>query len=64
MNQKVFNLVAGIIFTIVAIAHFKRLIMGFDVIIAGFSIPMGASVAGFIIAGFLACFAFRFARKM
>ncbi len=54
MSQKTFNWIAGIIFTVVAIAHLIRSISGWDVVINTWSIPVGVSVIGFLFLSFLA----------
>jgi len=40
--------VAGIIFFVVAIVHLLRIFLRFDVIIAGYVVPMWFSILGFI----------------
>lgn len=59
MSQKTFNWIAGIIFTVVAIAHLIRSISGWDVVINAWSIPVGVSVLGFLFLSFLAYNAFK-----
>ncbi len=41
--------VAGVIFLLVSIMHLLRIILKFEVIIAGFVLPMWFSMFGFII---------------
>ncbi|EKD54321.1 MAG: hypothetical protein ACD_60C00094G0001 [uncultured bacterium] len=42
-------IVAGIVFGLVALVHILRLVLKFDVIIAGKPIPMWGSVVGLVI---------------
>jgi len=59
MKQKSLNWVAGIIFSLVSILHLVRSILGWEAIIGGVLIPVGASVVAFLISGFLAYSAFK-----
>jgi hypothetical protein len=54
MSQKTFSLVAGVVFTLVAVGHALRIAFGASVVIQNASIPMWASWIAFIIAGYLA----------
>lgn len=47
-------LVAGIIFSIIALLHLLRLVIGWSVVIGTFVVPVWWSGVGLIIAGFLA----------
>lgn len=58
MNRKLPLVVAGIIFTFVAIVHLIRLIYQWEVVIGGAVIPMTASCAGLAVAGLLAIWMF------
>jgi len=62
MSQKSLNWAVGIIFSLISILHLIRSILGWEAIIGGVQIPVGASVVAFIIAGFLAYSAFKLAR--
>ena len=53
MSSKTFSLVAGIIFSLVAICHLLRLVFGWPMIIAGWTVPLWLSFVGLIISGFL-----------
>jgi hypothetical protein len=59
MSQKSLNWAAGIIFSLVSASRLIRSILGWEAVISGARIPIGASVVVFIIAGFLAYNAFR-----
>ena len=52
--MKPFTTIAVAIFTIVAIVHLLRIILGWEVTIQGTVVPMWASYLGLIIAGGLA----------
>ena len=62
MKQKTYLQVSGLVFGIVAVIHLARLLVGFDVNFAGWSIPPGASVIGLIVAGYLSYSAFKLAK--
>ena len=59
MNQKTLNSTAGVIFTIIAVLHLVRSILGWEAQIGGVSISVGVSVIAFLIATFLAYSAFK-----
>lgn len=62
MNRKLPLMVAGLVFTVVAIVHALRLYFGWDIQLAGMVIPMSASIVGFALSFFLACWMFFAAR--
>ena len=49
MNPKTYSLVAGILFSFIAVAHVIRLIMGWEATIGGWAAPRTLYVAEFII---------------
>ncbi len=57
MNDKLFHLIAGTIFALVALLHVLRIYMGWPVVVGGWSAPMWVSWIGLIVAGGLAYFA-------
>jgi uncharacterized membrane protein YhiD involved in acid resistance len=63
MNHKTYCGVTATVFTIVALAHLLRLINGWSVEIDTMIVPMVVSLIGFIVAGALAVWGFREARK-
>jgi hypothetical protein len=63
MNQKVFSLVAGLIFLVVALAHALRLVFGWHVMLQGWSVPVWVSWIAFLISGFLAYEGLRLSRR-
>lgn len=58
MKKKAPLIAAGLIFEIIMLIHLYRLYAGFDVIIAGYSMPMWASIVGVIISGLLSVWMF------
>src|ERR1017187_9333408 len=59
MNDKLFHLIAGTIFALVALLHVLRIYMGWSVVVGGWSAPMWVSWIGLVVAGGLAYFALR-----
>jgi hypothetical protein len=59
MNRKTFALVAGIIFTLVALFHLVRIFEDWPIIIGDWSVPKWLSWIGLIVAGGLALLGFR-----
>ena len=60
--MKPFTTIAVAIFTIVAVVHLLRILLGWEVIIQGTVVPMWASYLGLIIAGGLAVMLWRESR--
>jgi len=54
MSQKIFSLVAGVFFLLVAVGHVLRITSGASVVIQDTPIPMWASWIGFVVTGYLA----------
>ena len=57
MNDKLFHLIAGTIFALVALLQALRLYMGWSVVIGGWSAPMWVSWIAIVVAGGLSYFA-------
>jgi len=53
MDQKYFNLVTGMIFAVVALAHIARLYMGWPVVIDTWAVPTWLSWLGCGVGGVL-----------
>jgi hypothetical protein len=62
MSPKIFSWISGIIFTFAAAIHLIRSIMGWDLIINVWNIPIGVSVVAFLFAAFMAYNAFKLGR--
>ena len=56
MDQKMFSVMAGVIFAAVALFHLVRIHMGWPVMIGHWSVPMWVSWIGLVVAGGLAFF--------
>ena len=54
MSQKIFSVVAGLVFLLIAIMHGLRLAFTWEVVLNGWSVPMWVSWLALVIAGFLA----------
>jgi hypothetical protein len=63
MTPRLFSLVAGIIFSLVALLHALRLLRGWHVVIGDLSVPVWLSWLGLVIAGYLAYQGFRSSRS-
>lgn len=57
MNDRLFHLIAGAIFALVALLHVLRISMGWAVVVGGWNAPMWLSWIGLVVAGGLAYFA-------
>jgi hypothetical protein len=57
MNDKLFHLIAGTIFALVALLQALRIYMGWSVVIGGWSAPMWVSWIAIVVAGGLSYFA-------
>lgn len=53
MNQRSFSLLAGIIFTIIALLHVLRIIYGWDPVVEGWPVPKWISWVALIVSGYL-----------
>ena len=53
MNQRSFSLVAGIIFTVIALLHLLRIIYGWNPVIEGWMVPKWISWVALIVSGYL-----------
>lgn len=58
-----YELVSGILFTIIALAQLTRTVLGWAVQVGGFSVPVWLSGIAFLITGSLAIWAFRSAGR-
>lgn len=58
MTQRTFNMLAGIIFTLVAVLHALRLLLGWDAVIGGWDVPGWVSWIALGLSGYLAYSAF------
>lgn len=63
MNKNIPLIVAGTVFSIVAIGHISRLLLKFNIVIANYNVPLKANAIGLIIAVVLAVWMFKAAKR-
>ncbi|MEK7087237.1 MAG: hypothetical protein AAB958_00860 [Patescibacteria group bacterium] len=59
MNQKTFNNVTLVVFSLIALLQALRLVYGWSAVIGGFEIPMWSSGLAVVLASYLAYSAFK-----
>lgn len=52
-------IIAGLIFAIISLIHFIRLFYPFEVVVAGWLVPLWINVIGFLVTGLLSGLMFR-----
>jgi hypothetical protein len=63
MSRNTYSLVAGVIFLVIAAAHALRLILKWEVIFAGWQLPLWVSAVAFVLTAYLAYEVFRHSRS-
>ena len=63
MNRELYLLIAAIVFTLVALAHLARIVLGWDAVIDGWSVPMSMSWVAAAVTGVLAYYGFVLRRR-
>ena len=63
MSTKLYLVLSGTIFGIVALLHLLRLMLGWSAVFDGWAVPMWISWCGLLGASALSCFAFRLASR-
>jgi len=63
MTSKSFGLIAGLIFLVVTFAHVMRLIFHFEVVCAGYAVPLWVSWVAIPVFAYLAWSGFGISRK-
>lgn len=63
MTRKLYLRTAGTIFGLVGILHLLRLLLGWSVVIGGYTFPVWPSWIGAFVAGFLAYEGFRLSKQ-
>ena len=63
MTEKTFSTIAAAIFGVVAVLHLVRILLGWSIIIEGWTVPMWVSWAGLVIAGGLSYFGAKLAMR-
>lgn len=61
MGSKNYCIISGILFSLVALGHLLRVVMGLGVTVDGHVVPMAISWFGFVVPACLAAWAFRIA---
>ncbi len=59
MSQRMFNLVAGLLFGLLALVHAVRIPVGSEFVVAGWSLPTWASAIAVLAGAYLALAALR-----
>ncbi|MGA7796572.1 MAG: hypothetical protein WCA19_26385 [Candidatus Acidiferrales bacterium] len=54
MRQKTFSLVVGLIFLLIAVMHVLRLVLKWQAVLNGWSVPMWVSAIAIVITAYLA----------
>ncbi|MBI2550499.1 hypothetical protein HYV83_04970 [Candidatus Woesearchaeota archaeon] len=62
MKQKTFSTVVGAIFSVIAVLHLLRAVLGWNAVIGSFAVPMWLSWMAIVVAAFLAYSAFKLAK--
>ena len=63
MTEKTFSTIAAAIFGVVAVLHLVRILMGWSIVIDGWTVPMWVSWVGLVIAGGLSYFGAKLALR-
>ena len=63
MSQKTFSLVVGVVFSLIAVGHLVRVVLGATLVIEGAAIPMWPSLLAVIVTAYLAFEGFRISSK-
>ena len=62
MTNKSYCITSGVIFSVVALAHFLRIVNGSSILVDGYTVPMLVSWVAMIVPAILATWAFRTSR--
>jgi hypothetical protein len=63
MKLNDFLQVVGSLFIVIAVLHVARLLMGWEIVIGGYAVPIWVSFIGAAVAGFLGYTAFKLEKK-
>ena len=63
MNQKTFTFTAGVVFSLIAVLHMLRLLLGWEAVIGGWHVPLWLSWLALAVSGYLAYTAFNVHRS-
>ena len=59
LSSKVFYKVSGMVFAIVALLHFFRVVLGWNMVYAGWGVPVWLSLVAFVVLAYLSFTAFK-----
>lgn len=62
MSLKIYLKTAGTIFLIIAVLHLMRLVLGWNAVFEGWSVPLWLSAVALVVAGYLAYEGFRLSK--
>ncbi len=63
MNRELYFLITAIVFTLVALAHLARIVLGWEAVIDGWSVTMSMSWVAAAVTGGLAYYGFVLRRR-
>ena len=63
MTEKTFSTLAAAIFEVVAVLHLVRILIGWSIVVDGWTVPMWVSWVGLIIAGALSYYGAKLAMR-
>jgi hypothetical protein len=63
LSRKTYYLFCGAVFFVVATGHLARLVMDWEIAIAGWIVPRWVSIPGLVIPGFLSAWGFVLASR-
>lgn len=63
MTEKTFSTLAAAIFGVVAVLHLVRILIGWSIVVGGWTVPVWVSWVGFIIAGTLSYYGAKLAMR-
>ncbi len=63
MNQKFYFLATAIIFSVIAVLHLARLVLDWNAVIAGWSVPMWLSWVAIVVSVVFAYYGFTFSKR-
>jgi hypothetical protein len=63
MSQKTFSLISGLVFVVVTLAHLSRIVFHWELILAGWPVPVALNWVAMFISGYLAYEGLRLSRS-
>ena len=63
MTEKTFSTIAAAIFGVVAVVHLVRILLGWSIVIEGWTVPMWVSWVGLIVSGALSYYGAKLAMR-